>query len=165
MPAVAYSSPPTNERENLQHDSRADERDSSRDCFSKPRRSATRNRMNRKIIATIVFPTLALALSLSAPQTGVVLAGETLYNGIELPDQWPPNKSVTREPMSVPYLRQPPAVIPIDVGRQLFVDDFLVESTTLKRTFHKAKYHPANPILTFDKPWEKMGGVANGIRL
>jgi hypothetical protein len=25
----------------------------------------------------------------------------------------------------VPYLENPPAVIPIDVGRQLFVDDFL----------------------------------------
>jgi len=51
-------------------------------------------------------------------------AGETLYNGIELPDQWPPQrKELTREPMPVPYLKNPPKVIPIDVGRQLFVDD------------------------------------------
>jgi hypothetical protein len=27
----------------------------------------------------------------------------------------------------VPYLRHPPSVINVDVGRQLFVDDFLVE--------------------------------------
>ena len=33
-----------------------------------------------------------------------------------------------------PYLKSPPAVIPIDVGRQLFVDDFLIEQTTLTRT-------------------------------
>ncbi len=59
--------------------------------------------------------------------TGMTLAGETLYNGIELPDQWPPAyKRSPREPMPVPYLTNPPAVIPIDVGRQLLVDDFLI---------------------------------------
>lgn len=83
-------------------------------------------------------------------------AGETLYNGIELPDQWPPKiERLTREPMPVPYLEHPPAVIPIDVGRQLLVDDFLIEQTTLKRTFHRAEYYPANPILKPDKPWEQ----------
>ena len=35
-----------------------------------------------------------------------------------------------------PYLVDPPAVIPIDVGRQLFVDDFLIQSTSLTRRFH-----------------------------
>jgi len=82
-------------------------------------------------------------------------AGEVLYNGIRLPAQWPPNiRHLSREPMPVPYLQSPPGVIPIDVGRQLFVDDFLVESTTLQRSFHKAEFHPAAPILTPDKPWE-----------
>jgi len=33
------------------------------------------------------------------------------------------------------YLESPPAVIPIDVGRQLLVDDFLVEHTDLRHTF------------------------------
>ena len=56
--------------------------------------------------------------------------------------------------MRVPYLQSRPRVVPIDVGRQLFVDDFLIEKTTLHRTFHKAKLHPANPILRPDKPWE-----------
>jgi hypothetical protein len=66
---------------------------------------------------------------------------EKLYNGIELPDQWPPRflDPASAEPMEVPYLQKPPKVIPIDVGRQLFVDDFLIEKTTLKRSFHQAR--------------------------
>ena len=72
---------------------------------------------------------------------------EKLYNGIELPDQWPPRY---REPsdavMEVPYLNKKPKVIPIDLGRQLFVDDFLIENTTLKRTFHQAKKFEGNPV-------------------
>lgn len=82
----------------------------------------------------------------------------TLYNGICLSSPWPPKvQSLTREPMSVPYLESPPELIPIDVGRQLFFDDFLIEQTTLKRTFHKAKYYSDNPILKPDKPWEQEG--------
>ena len=50
--------------------------------------------------------------------------GQTLYNGIELATCWPPGQqALSREPMPVPYLDSPPYVIPIDVGRQLFVDD------------------------------------------
>ena len=83
------------------------------------------------------------------------VAGETLFNGITLPDPWPPNiKKLTREPMQVLYLENPPEVIPIDVGRQLFVDDYLIEYTTLKRRYHRPKYHPGNPILKPDKRWE-----------
>ena len=83
---------------------------------------------------------------------------EKLYNGIVLPDEWPPDYGeVGREPMPLPYLETPPAVIPIDVGRQLFVDDFLVEQTTLKRAFHVAEYHPATPVLVATKPWERHG--------
>lgn len=83
-------------------------------------------------------------------------AGELLYNGIELPDEWPPHvEKLTREPMPVPYLQNPPDVIPIDVGRQLFVDDFLIEQTTLNRTFHQPTYHPDNPVIKPDKPWEQ----------
>lgn len=57
-------------------------------------------------------------------------------------------------------------MIPIDVGRQLFVDDFLVEQTTLARTMHTAEYHPANPVLKPDKPWDDEGQfvpVSSGI--
>jgi len=93
---------------------------------------------------------LLLTLSLST------LAGEMLYNGIILPDSWPPEmKELTREPMRVPYLQNPPDIIPIDIGRQLFVDDFLVEHTTLKRSYHRPEYHKGNPILRPDKPWER----------
>jgi hypothetical protein len=56
-----------------------------------------------------------------------------------------------------PYLTSPPSVIPIDLGRQLFVDDFLIESTTLTRTCHQATYHPATPVLKPDQPWEAWG--------
>lgn len=79
----------------------------------------------------------------------------TLYNGIELPDEWPPDYGpVLPKPMPIPYLCDRPAVIPIDLGRQLFIDDFLVEETTLKRTWHQAELYPGNPVLMADKPWE-----------
>jgi len=88
-------------------------------------------------------------------------AGELLYNGIKLPDAWPPTRPAedfkNREPQPVPYLKEPPAVIPIDVGRQLFVDDFLIESTDLKREFHLAEMHPANPVLKPDTAAETEG--------
>lgn len=85
-------------------------------------------------------------------------AAETLYNGIILPDGFPLSaEEGGREvgmPMPVPYLDHPPAVIPIDVGRQLFVDDFLIDSTTLKRTYYTAEYHPDNPVLKPERDWE-----------
>ena len=56
--------------------------------------------------------------------------------------------------MPVPYLDNPPEIIPIDVGRQLFVDDFLIEQTTLQRTFHTPQYYKHNPVIKPDKPWE-----------
>ena len=83
--------------------------------------------------------------------------GELLYNGIRLPKQWPPlmdnSKTGPRKPMRVPYLEHPPQVIPIDVGRQLFVDDFLIEHTDLTRTYHHAERYAGNPIL---KPETKL---------
>jgi len=74
---------------------------------------------------------------------------ERLHNGIELPDEWPPDYEVSEEddPMPVPYLREPPSVIPIDVGRQLFVDDFLIERTSLRRAFHRPQKYEGNPVL------------------
>jgi hypothetical protein len=75
-------------------------------------------------------------------------AGEVLYNGIVLPGVWPTDHLDPKsdEPMPVPYLSKPPKVIPIDVGRQLFVDDFLIESTDLKRVFHQAEKYEGNPV-------------------
>ncbi len=91
-------------------------------------------------------------------------AGETLYNGIRLPSPWPPKvAAIPRDPVLPPYLQAPPAVIPIDVGRQLFVDDFLVEQTTLRRTFHAPKEHAANPLVRPDQDWEKKGRGASAM--
>lgn len=75
--------------------------------------------------------------------------GERLYNGIVLPVEWPPQEIDPKDtaPMPVPYLDHPPAVIPIDVGRQLFVDDFLVQTNTLARVFHMPKKYEGNPVL------------------
>jgi len=75
--------------------------------------------------------------------------GERLYNGIVLPEEWPPEEIDPRDtaPMSVPYLESRPAVVPIDVGRQLFVDDFLVETSGLERVFHLPVKYTGNPVL------------------
>ena len=85
-------------------------------------------------------------------------ADQVLYNGIRLPDKWPPRMNdFSEEPTRPSYLVSPPELITIDVGRQLFVDDFLVESTNLKRKYHQPVYFEGNPILIPDKPWEKIG--------
>ena len=74
-------------------------------------------------------------------------AAEVLYNGIVLPPVWPPQAGITQLYRVPPYLLSPPAVIPIDTGRQLFVDDFLIEQTTLTRTAHRPAFYPLNPVL------------------
>ncbi len=86
-------------------------------------------------------------------------AGETLYNGITLPDAWPPHEPVAKagEPMPLPYLAHPPAVIPIDVGRQLFTDDFLIEQTTMKREHHLATAYEGNPVFKAETDAERRG--------
>lgn len=80
---------------------------------------------------------------------------ETLYNGIVLPSPWPPDRvTPTGAAARPPYLASPPPVINIDIGRQLFVDDFLIEDSGLFRAFHRAAYHPASPVLTPEREWE-----------
>jgi hypothetical protein len=101
----------------------------------------------------------ASALALTGARLSTAASeSEILPNGIRLPSPWPPRRTYSLEPMPLPYLDKPPAVIPIDVGRQLFVDDFLIAGTTLTRTYHPAKYHAATPVLEPDRPWEKLGG-------
>ena len=82
-----------------------------------------------------------LAVALASAQTGQVL-----HNGITLPAVWPPVRPLAITSQVPPYLISPPPVIPINIGRQLLVDDFLVESTTLTRNNHQATLHPV-PIL------------------
>ena len=83
----------------------------------------------------------------------------TLYNGIPVPKGFQP-----RAPFGTfwhndqaelpPYLSDPPDLIDIDLGRQLFVDDFLVASTDLRRVWHDPIPYRGNPVLTYDRPWE-----------
>jgi len=82
--------------------------------------------------------------------------GTLLYNGIRLPAEWPPKNPVPAEPtdMHVPYLGNIPDIIQVSLGRQLLVDDFLIEETDLKRTYHYPRYYKGNPVLEPDKPWE-----------
>ena len=85
--------------------------------------------------------------------------GELLYNGIRLPSVWPPqNVPKDRSVKPVPYLENIPERLPVNVGRQLFVDDFLIESTTLERRFHYPKKYEGNPILKPETPLELNGG-------
>ena len=101
---------------------------------------------------------VAASMASAAEQGRASAGGEVLYNGIRLPAEWPPRlPPPTEKPMPVPYLADPPEVVPIDVGRQLFVDDFLIEKTDLARTFHRPEYHTGNPVVTPDKAWEKQG--------
>jgi len=96
---------------------------------------------------------LLLAAALAAALPGV---GETLYNGLELPREWPPKsvRLLDRTPQKIPYLESRPAVVPIDVGRQLFVDDFLVERTDMRREFHYPEKYAGNPVLVPETPIE-----------
>jgi len=94
-----------------------------------------------------------------APTPWAENRGELLYNGIRLPEQWPP-RTISRSDkglMPVPYLDHVPAVLPIDVGRQLFVDDFLIQETTLVRTFHLATKYEGNPVLEPETELEGVG--------
>jgi len=103
--------------------------------------------------ASLVLPFPALARQSAG--------GEILYNGIRLGRPWPPDwRDPEEHPTRPPYLADRPAVVPIDVGRQLFVDDFLIEDTTLSRTYHQPVYHPANPILKPEGAWETYDDAA-----
>ena len=116
-----------------------------------------KSHMNNAVIRSAGIAAIAVLMA-TMFAAGIAVAGETLYNGIVLPDVWPPKrKELKREPMPVPYLKSPPKVIPIDVGRQLLVDDFLIEKSDLERTFHRPTLHEVNPVIKADQPWETSG--------
>jgi hypothetical protein len=64
----------------------------------------------------------------SSSDGGGGCAGQLLYNNLCLPKEWPPRGPISKEPVPPGYLATPPATINIDIGRQLFVDDFLLDS-------------------------------------
>ncbi len=77
-------------------------------------------------------------------------SSEVLYNGIVPPTPFPP---VLEQPWSTDelpyYITDPPDVIRIDTGRQLFVDDFLIELMPgLKRTFYQPEPFEGNPVIS-----------------
>lgn len=85
------------------------------------------------------------------------MAQQTLHNGIKISKQWPPRYEVSTVPteMPVPYLINKPQVIPINTGRQLFVDSFLIKNTDLQFIYHTPSFYEKNPVLEPDKEWEK----------
>jgi len=84
--------------------------------------------------------------------------GETLYNGIVLPGSWPPKIDLANAgAMRVPYLEPggQPKTIPIDVGRQLFVDDFLVaRKEGIRRVYNHPVKFEGNPVLKPETKFE-----------
>ena len=86
----------------------------------------------------------------------VIGTAQTLHNGISLPEEWPPRRELPtqRAEMPVPYLQNKPAVIPINVGRQLFVDNFLISETNMEMVPHTPDFYKNNPVIEPDKPWE-----------
>lgn len=79
-----------------------------------------------------------------------------LYNGIVLPAQWPVKRNYAtaiRKGMTPADLWEQPAIVYATEGRQLFVDDFLIKTSTLRRTYHYPEIEPS-PVLVPDKSWE-----------
>lgn len=108
-------------------------------------------------------PSKEESATISPQRNRPVSVDRGLYNGIVLPEKWPPDYGeITRDPMPVPYLAHPPAIIPIDLGRQLFVDDFLIETTTLRRTFHQPEYCEENPVIRRDRPGDYKAPFSGG---
>lgn len=111
----------------------------------------------KKMVLLIPGPGTVLNLHTpQPPKSWTENNGEKLYNGIVLPEVWPPQHldPASPEPMPVPYLQHPPKLISIEVGRQLFVDDFLIENNTLQRRFHQAKKFEGNPVFKAETPRE-----------
>jgi hypothetical protein len=115
-------------------------------CLQQPRRRFERG---RKIFHVYLYRLLLLVITMNTVSGFSQVENQATYNGIALPAEWPPKAAdaFDRKVKDAPYLANPPLVIPIDVGRQLFVDDFLVKETTLKRVYHAAHIHKASPIL------------------
>ena len=81
-----------------------------------------------------------------------------LYNNIIIDESNFPPKDINNKDLKclrVPYLEEKPDVINISVGRQLFVDNFLIKSTNLTSVEHRPTQYENNPIFAPETPWEK----------
>ena len=94
------------------------------------------------ILLVIALSTTGICVG-SAPEQlqNVTLSENAMYNGIVIPDGYVmKNDPLNGYEVEAPYLLSSaeggykPEVVNIDVGRQLFVDDFLIDSTTLSQT-------------------------------
>ncbi|MDR0901159.1 MAG: hypothetical protein LBM92_00115 [Opitutaceae bacterium] len=107
---------------------------------------------NLRVGDTFTLPPWVLLAGFDVPRKPLPGAGELLYNGLRFPDPWPPKSDWKHwagnlPPPEAPWLKNRPAVVPIDIGRQLLVDDFLVETTDLEREFHYPEKFSGNPVL------------------
>lgn len=105
--------------------------------------------MKKIKIALSIFCLLFICFASFAQQ-------KELHNGIVYPEQWPPRyeEPATAQDMPTPYLETKPMVIPINVGRQLFVDNFLIAETNMQQVAHTPNFYSRNPVLEPDKEWE-----------
>lgn len=99
---------------------------------------------------------IVLSFCLISVSLAVSAQNKKLHNGIVYPEQWPPRyeEPAVAQDMPVPYLKEKPAVIPVNLGRQLFVDNFLIAETDLQPIYHTPNFYPQNPVLEPDKEWE-----------
>ena len=69
-----------------------------------------------------------------------------MYNGLVKPSNWPPILEFNGRGKKLPIELLPPAdgVYPIDIGRQLFVHDFLIYETSMYMTFYSAQKSSKN---------------------
>lgn len=117
------------------------------------------HRKIRMLAAVCLSAALLIPLSARA-ETDAPASPDALWNGIVIPDSWSftvdPNEG---DPVTPPYLipseagGYAPDTVNIDVGRQLFVDDFLIGSTTLTRTWHQAELLN-EPVFRAETEWE-----------
>lgn len=105
--------------------------------------------MNKKI--TLIGWALLVVIT-----TSMHAQNKVSPSGIIYPQQWPPRyeEPAKAEDMKVPYLKTKPEVIPINVGRQLFVDGFLIAETNMQAVSHTPHFYSGNPVLAPDKTWE-----------
>ncbi|MBN2311713.1 MAG: glycosyl hydrolase family 32 [Candidatus Hydrogenedentes bacterium] len=110
---------------------------------------------------------VAIIAALSVPLLFAGSAVGQVDDGRAVPP-WPPERTLDevlgRQPMPVPWLESPPAVIILGEGRQLFVDDYLIAETDLTREFHKPLPHAGNPLVRPDRPWEQQVDTLNDPR-
>lgn len=117
------------------------------------------------LAAATVLTSVPAAANTKGQLTAYTAPDNAMYNGIVLPDGYEFSHDMTDSAVDIPpYLVDSneggyaPEVINIDVGRQLFVDDFLIESTDLTRAYYEAVKYEYNPVFYPETKEELTGG-------